>query len=48
MENGVKQGRYVEFYSNGNIKRIGNMNKNSAEGYQVEFYENQNKKYESE
>ena len=48
VENGVKQGKYVEFFLNGNIKLIGNMDKSSADGYQVEFYENGAKKYESE
>lgn len=48
VENGVKQGRYVEFYPSGNIKKAGNMNRNSADGYQVEFFENKTKKYESE
>jgi len=48
VENGVKQGQFVEFYRNGNIKLIGNMDKSAAEGYQVEFYENGVKKYESE
>ncbi|WP_342472615.1 hypothetical protein MHH70_04000 [Metasolibacillus sp. FSL H7-0170] len=45
---GVKQGKYVEFYPNSNIKLLGNMDKSSAEGYQVEFFENGMKKYESE
>ncbi len=48
VEQGVKQGKYVEFYPNGNIKKIGQLSRNAADGYQVEFFENGNKKYESE
>ncbi|MGM0727372.1 MULTISPECIES: toxin-antitoxin system YwqK family antitoxin [unclassified Bacillus (in: firmicutes)] len=48
VEQGVKQGKYVEFYPNGNVKKIGHLSKNAADGYQVEFFENGNKKYESE
>lgn len=44
----VEQGKYVEFYSNGNVNKIGHMSKNAADGYQVEFFENGKKKYESE
>lgn len=46
--NGVKQGQYAEFYPNSKIKMLGNMDKSSAEGYQVEFFENGAKKYECE
>ncbi|MGG1609415.1 toxin-antitoxin system YwqK family antitoxin [Bacillus wiedmannii] len=41
-------GLAYDVYENGNIKRISNMNRSTAEGYHVEFFQNGMKKHESE
>lgn len=38
VEKGIKQGKYLEFYPNGFVKKIGYMRKNAVDGYQVEFF----------
>lgn len=40
VKNGVKNGKMVYYYPNGQVKEIKNIDKNTVEGIQKEFYEN--------
>lgn len=40
VKNGVKNGEMVYYYPNGQVKKIKNIDTNTVEGIQKEFYEN--------